>query len=167
MITGDESLSRTNRRQIRIRDPPQGDGPLAERSPSLIFSRIMMSKLPQVPLLLVRKRRRCHYYDRRHVCGPGRPNPFRIEKGPAPRNMVYGSAVLPGAMFMISYINGIPVLGIPACGMFSTRTIFDLIYPRVLTGERITRKEIAVLGHGGLCLDCPKCTFPICPFGKQ
>ena len=91
---------------------------------------------------------------------------FGLKKAGA-KDMVYGSAVLPGAMFMISYINGIPVLGIPACGMFSTRTIFDLIYPRVLTGERITRKEIAVLGHGGLCLDCPKCTFPICPFGKQ
>jgi molybdopterin biosynthesis enzyme len=82
------------------------------------------------------------------------------------KDMVYGSAVLPGAMFMIAYIDDIPILGIPACGMFATRTIFDLIYPRVLTGERITRKEIAALGHGGLCLNCEKCTFPVCPFGK-
>lgn len=81
-------------------------------------------------------------------------------------DMVYGSAVLPGAMFMITYLKGIPVLGIPACGIFATTTVFDLIYPRVLTGEKITRREIAALGHGGLCLDCKKCVYPMCPFGK-
>lgn len=82
------------------------------------------------------------------------------------KEMVYGSAVLPGAMFMIAYLNDIPVLGIPACGMFANQTIFDLIYPRVLSDERITRKEIAALGHGGLCLSCDPCTYPHCPFGK-
>lgn len=90
---------------------------------------------------------------------------FALKKAGA-KEMVYGAAVLPGAMFMISYLNNIPVLGIPACGMFATQTIFDLVYPRVLTGEKITRKEIAALGHGGLCLSCEECTYPHCPFGK-
>ena len=81
-------------------------------------------------------------------------------------DMVYGSPVLPGAMFMVTYLNGIPVLGIPACGMYASTTILDLIYPRVLAGEKITRKEVAMLGHGGLCLKCKSCTFPMCPFGK-
>lgn len=81
-------------------------------------------------------------------------------------NMVYGSPVLPGAMFMVAYLNEVPVLGIPACGMYATRTILDMILPRVLAGEKITRKEIAMLGHGGLCLKCKTCTFPVCPFGK-
>ncbi len=81
-------------------------------------------------------------------------------------DIVYGTPVLPGAMFMVAYIGRIPVLGIPACGMYASRTILDLVYPRVLAGEKITRKEIAALGHGGLCLNCPECTFPICPFGK-
>ncbi len=81
-------------------------------------------------------------------------------------DMVYGSPVLPGAMFMAAYLKEIPVLGIPACGMYAARTILDLIYPRVLSGEKITRQEIAKLGHGGLCLNCKKCTYPICPFGK-
>lgn len=80
--------------------------------------------------------------------------------------MVYGSPVLPGAMFMVGYIGKIPVLGIPACGMYAATTILDLVYPRVLTGETFTRKEIAELGHGGLCLQCKHCTFPLCPFGK-
>jgi hypothetical protein len=81
-------------------------------------------------------------------------------------DMVYGAAVLPGAMFMVTYLNKIPVLGIPACGMYASTTILDLIYPRVLAGEKITRKEVAMLGHGGLCLKCKSCTFPLCSFGK-
>ena len=82
------------------------------------------------------------------------------------RDMVYGSAVLPGAMFMAAYLNDVPVLGIPACGMYASRTILDLVLPRVLAGEKITRHEVAKLGHGGLCRKCETCTFPQCAFGK-
>lgn len=82
------------------------------------------------------------------------------------QDIVYGTPVLPGAMFMVAYLGKIPVLGIPACGMYASRTILDLVYPRVLAGEKITRKEIAALGHGGLCLNCKSCTYPVCPFGK-
>ncbi len=81
-------------------------------------------------------------------------------------HIVYGSPILPGAMFMVAYLGDIPVLGVPACGMYAARTVLDLLYPRVLAGERLTRLEIAALGHGGLCLNCPTCTFPVCPFGK-
>ncbi|MBF0241396.1 MAG: molybdopterin-binding protein [Desulfamplus sp.] len=82
------------------------------------------------------------------------------------KDMVYGTPVLPGAMFMIAYLNNIPVLGIPACGLFSQTTMFDLIYPRVLAGNKITRKEIAATGHGGFCLGCKRCAYPKCAFGK-
>ncbi len=91
----------------------------------------------------------------------------------------YGSAVLPGAMILVAYVNRrngngkrshapsfVPVLGIPACGMYSKTTVFDLILPRVLAGEHIGRKELAELGHGGLCLHCEECRYPVCPFGK-
>jgi len=81
--------------------------------------------------------------------------------------ITYGSAVLPGAMFLIAYLDSIPIIGIPACGMYAKTTIFDLILPRVLAGERIGRKEVAALGHGGLCLKCEVCRYPVCPFGKQ
>ncbi len=81
-------------------------------------------------------------------------------------DITYGSPVLPGAMFMVAYLEGIPVLGIPACGMYASRTILDVILPRVLAGEKITRREIAELGHGGLCLKCRDCSYPVCPFGK-
>jgi hypothetical protein len=81
-------------------------------------------------------------------------------------DIVYGTPVLPGAMFMVAYLGDIPVLGIPACGMYASRTVLDLVFPRILAGEKITRREIAGLGHGGLCLQCIKCTYPVCPFGK-
>lgn len=78
----------------------------------------------------------------------------------------YGAPVLPGAMFLIAYKNEIPILGLPGCVMYSKRTIFDLMLPRIIVGERITRGDIAKLGHGGMCLNCKVCNFPVCSFGK-
>jgi molybdenum cofactor synthesis domain-containing protein len=82
------------------------------------------------------------------------------------RDLLYGGAVLPGAMFMLAYLGEVPVLGVPACGLHHPATIFDLVYPRILTGERLTRDDLARMGHGGLCLQCSTCRFPRCPFGK-
>lgn len=80
--------------------------------------------------------------------------------------MHYGSPVLPGSMFLVAYSGQIPILGIPACGMYASITVFDLILPRVLAGEKIGRRKIAELGHGGICLKCKECRYPVCPFGK-
>jgi hypothetical protein len=80
--------------------------------------------------------------------------------------MHYGAAVLPGAMFLVAYIGDIPLLGVPACGLFHRITVLDLVLPRILAGERIGKAELAFLGHGGLCKDCPECSYPHCPFGK-
>lgn len=90
---------------------------------------------------------------------------FAIRNLGAP-DITYGSAVLPGAMFLVAYLGAIPVLGIPACGMFAKTTIFDLVLPRVLAGDKVGRKELAELGHGGLCMKCGECRYPVCPFGK-
>lgn len=80
--------------------------------------------------------------------------------------VTYGAPVLPGAMFLLAYLNGIPIMGLPGCVMYSRTTVFDLVATRILTGERLTRMDIARYGHGGLCLECPECTYPHCPFGK-
>lgn len=80
--------------------------------------------------------------------------------------VTYGTPVLPGAMFMLAYLGDTALIGMPACGMYSKTTVFDLIFPRILSGERLTRKDIATLGFGGLCSSCPTCTYPHCPFGK-
>lgn len=79
----------------------------------------------------------------------------------------YGAPVLPGAMFLLSYVEGgTPVLGLPGCVMYHDATIFDLVLPRVMAGERIEKRDLAALGHGGLCLQCPVCHYPNCGFGK-
>ncbi|CAK8713990.1 Molybdopterin molybdenumtransferase [Candidatus Electrothrix gigas] len=79
---------------------------------------------------------------------------------------VYGTPVLPGAMFLVGQIGEVPILGLPACGMFHKITVFDLLLPRILTGESIGREQFAAMGHGGLCRNCAECRYPICNFGK-
>ena len=80
--------------------------------------------------------------------------------------ITYGSPVLPGAMLLLAYHCDRAILGLPGCVMHSKKTAFDLVLPRILADEKITFKDIAAYGHGGLCLDCPICTFPHCSFGK-
>lgn len=83
------------------------------------------------------------------------------------RVISYGAPVLPGAMFLVSYMeDGRPVCGLPGCVMYAKRTIFDLALPRLLADEPITWEWLAGLGNGGLCLNCPECHFPNCGFGK-
>jgi len=81
-------------------------------------------------------------------------------------DICYGTPVLPGAMFLTGRIGQVPVLALPACGMFHKITVFDLILPRVLCGETITREDLAKMGHGGLCRNCKNCQYPVCGFGK-
>ena len=80
--------------------------------------------------------------------------------------MHYKAAALPGAMFLTAYIGDVPLLGVPACGLHHRITVLDLVLPRILAGQRIEQKDLAFFGHGGLCKDCPECTYPHCPFGK-
>ena len=84
--------------------------------------------------------------------------------------ITYGAPVLPGAMCLISYYkyngNLIPIIGLPGCVMYAKRTIFDLILPRIMADDKITKSDINKLGNGGLCLDCKVCTYPNCGFGK-
>lgn len=78
----------------------------------------------------------------------------------------YGSPTFPGAMFMLAYLDDVPVMGLPGCVMYYKASIFELVLPRILAGERLTRKDITAMGHGGFCNGCEPCRFPVCPFGK-
>lgn len=85
----------------------------------------------------------------------------------ASRVVTYGAPVLPGAMFLLAYYGeDIPVMGLPGCVMYAKKTIFDLVLPRIMAGEILTKEDFDVLGEGGLCLSCDVCTFPACGFGK-
>ena len=80
--------------------------------------------------------------------------------------LFYGTPILPGAMFLYAHLDRVPVIGLPACVYYHATTVFDLMLPRVLAGDPITKNDIAAMGHGGLCLNCTECRYPVCPFGK-
>ena len=88
-------------------------------------------------------------------------------KATGARIVSYGAPVLPGAMFLLGYFeDGTPIMGLPGCVMYAKATVFDLILPRVLADVGVTRADLSALGHGGLCLGCGECRYPVCPFGK-
>lgn len=82
------------------------------------------------------------------------------------RIVTYGAPVLPGAMFMLAYIKDVPIMGLPGCVMYHRASIFDLVVPRILAGEQVTKADIIQMGHGGFCASCKECRFPSCSFGK-
>ncbi len=81
-------------------------------------------------------------------------------------DMLYGTPILPGAMTLIGRIGAAQVMGVPACALFFKTTSLDLLLPRLLAGKHITRKDLADMAEGGLCLQCNVCTYPKCYFGK-
>jgi molybdenum cofactor synthesis domain-containing protein len=96
---------------------------------------------------------------------PDDKTPLAIKNSGA-RIISYGAPVLPGAMFLLSYLDDTPVLGLPGCVMYAASTIFDIMLPRILAKDMISAAELAGLGEGGLCLGCEECTFPKCGYGK-
>lgn len=66
------------------------------------------------------------------------------------RVVTYGAPVLPGSMFLLAYLGRVPVMGLPGAVMHSPRTLFDLVLPRVMAGEVLTKADFITLGHGGL-----------------
>ncbi|MBR6378003.1 MAG: molybdopterin-binding protein [Oscillospiraceae bacterium] len=82
------------------------------------------------------------------------------------RIVTYGAPVLPGAMLLLGYFaDGTPILGLPGCVMYAKATVFDLVLPRIAAGVALTKEDFVQMGEGGLCLGCPECRYPICPFG--
>jgi len=88
-----------------------------------------------------------------------------VEKSQA-EILFYGIPVLPGAMFLYALLDGVHILGIPACVIYHKVTALDLLLPKVLADEGLSRDYVANLSYGGLCLHCNNCHFPACPFGK-
>ena len=64
-----------------------------------------------------------------------------------------GAPVDPGNLLMLAYLHDVPVVGAPGCARSRKTNIVDWILPRLLVGDRLTRKDIVQLGHGGLLQD--------------
>ncbi len=104
---------------------------------------------------------------------PDDKTPLAI-KNTGARIVSYGAPVLPGAMFLLAYYEvtegpnprTVAVMGLPGCVMYARRTIFDLVLPHIMADDEVRAEDLAALGEGGLCLNCPVCTFPNCGFGK-
>src|SRR5688572_14987532 len=72
----------------------------------------------------------------------------------------FGAPVDPGNLLMPGYVGAVPVIGAPGCARSPKRNIVDLILPRLLVGERLDRRDIVAMGHGGLLEDVPERPMP-------
>jgi molybdenum cofactor cytidylyltransferase len=62
----------------------------------------------------------------------------------------YGAPVEPGNLLLLAYLGALPILGAPGCVRSRDINIVDLLLPRLLAGEHVTKQAIVALGHGGL-----------------
>lgn len=65
--------------------------------------------------------------------------------------VTYGTPVFPGAMFMLGYYpNGACVMGLPGGVVVGKETILSFVLPRVIAGQKLTKRDFAAMGLGGL-----------------
>jgi len=62
----------------------------------------------------------------------------------------HGVPAHPGTLLWLAWLHDAAVVGAPSCGLFSKATALDLVLPRLLCGERVSRAWLARLGAGGL-----------------
>jgi molybdenum cofactor cytidylyltransferase len=72
----------------------------------------------------------------------------------------FGVPVDPGSLLMLGYLGAIPVVGAPGCIKSPKTNVIDWILPRLLAGERLTRADLVVMGHGGLLEDISERPMP-------
>jgi len=84
---------------------------------------------------------------------PDDRTPLAIKNSGA-RIVSYGVPVTPGVMMLLSYYekNGlsVPVIGAPACVFYEHTTALDVLLPRFMADDPVSREDLALLGEGGL-----------------
>ena len=66
------------------------------------------------------------------------------------KDLLYGIPVLPGSMLVCAEIEDVQIIGVPGCGIYNDRFSFDLVLPRLLANIKITSRDLARMGNGGL-----------------
>jgi molybdopterin biosynthesis enzyme len=61
-----------------------------------------------------------------------------------------GVPVHPGSFLWLARLDGIPVLGVPSCGLFSKTTSIDLLIAKAHAGFALDAAALGRLGHGGM-----------------
>lgn len=62
----------------------------------------------------------------------------------------HGVPVEPGNLMLLAYHQDIPIVGAPGCARSKNHNVIDMVLPRLAAGERLTRRDLIELGHGGL-----------------
>jgi molybdopterin biosynthesis enzyme len=87
---------------------------------------------------------------------PDDRTPLAIKNSGA-RIVSYGVPMMPGTMLLLSYFEKgggrIPIIGAPACVFYNHVTALDILLPRLMAKDPISREELAFLGEGGLDLE--------------
>jgi molybdenum cofactor cytidylyltransferase len=68
----------------------------------------------------------------------------------------FGAPVDPGNLLLYGRLGSMPVLGAPGCARSPGENVVDVVLPRLLAGDALTRTDIVALGHGGLLEDVPE-----------
>jgi molybdopterin biosynthesis enzyme len=66
---------------------------------------------------------------------------------------VVGAPVFPGNLLLLGHRGPSLILGAPGCVRSRASNVVDLLLPRLLLGDRLGRRDVAELGHGGLLHD--------------
>lgn len=72
----------------------------------------------------------------------------------------YGAPVDPGNLLMLAYVDDVPIMGAPGCARSPKDNIVDLVLPRLLAGDRLTKADVVAFAHGGLLEDVPERPSP-------
>jgi hypothetical protein len=76
----------------------------------------------------------------------------------------HGVPAYPGTLLWIAYLDEVPVVGAPSCGIFSRATSLDVVLPRLLAGDRMDVGAIAELSAGGLL--APESSYLLAPYKR-
>ena len=71
----------------------------------------------------------------------------------------------PGSMLWLGLVARTGILGLPTCGAYSKATAADLLLPRLLSGEPVSARTVAKLGHGGVLTRDQRFRFP--PYARE